>query len=83
MRKMGAEVFLDCRRLESVTFSGDAPEFFAMDECRGADIYRGTSPSLVTFVPKGSKDWQDGADGLPRKWPAEGGESARQIRYGK
>ena len=83
MRKMGAEVFLDCRRLESVTFSGDAPEFFAMDECRGADIYRGTSPSLVTFVPKGSKGWQDGADGLPRKWPAEGGESARQIRYGK
>jgi len=83
LKEMGAEVFLDCRRLESVTFSGDAPEFFDLYECRGTDIYRGTSPNLVTFVPKGSRGWQDGADGLPRKWPAEGGEFARQIRYGK
>ena len=55
LKKMGAEAFLDCGCLESVTFTGDAPTLLDHDKCRGADIYRGTSTSLVTFVPKGSK----------------------------
>ena len=83
LKKMGAEVFLDCHRLESVTFAGDAPVFSDQDKCLGVDIYRGTSTGLVTFVPKGSKGWKDGGDGLPGAWPAGGAESARPIRHGR
>ena len=83
LKKMGAEVFLDCRSLESVSFAGDAPVFFDQDKCLGVDMYRGTSPSLVTFVPRGSKGWHDGGDGLPKAWPVGGEESARPIRHGK
>ena len=83
LKQMGAEVFLDCRSLGSVSFEGDAPALFDQGTRLGADIYKGTSPGLVTFVTMGSRGWQGEADGLPARWPAEGGESARQIRYGK
>lgn len=82
--EMGAEVFIGCKDLKSVTFTGDAPVLIDRGNERfGCDLYKDANPSLVTFVPRGSKGWQSNSDELPRSWPENAGASARAIRYGK
>ena len=80
---MGAEVFLGCSGLKSVSFDGDAPNLNDQGSERfGRDLFKDANPSLLTFVTKGSSGWSDNPDKLPKMWPVNGGEAARPIRYG-
>ena len=82
LNDMGAEVFIGCKGLESVTFMGDAPVLNDRGKERfGCDLYKDANPSLITFVPRGSKGWRHNSDKLPKSWPTDAGESARAIRY--
>ena len=81
LKVLRAEAFVGSSSLQRVTFAGNAPELQDNDDIFGRDIYKGTSKTLVTVVPKGSTGWLDGSANLPQVWPVDGGESARQIRH--
>ena len=82
LEELGAEVFLNCVSLKSVSFAGGKPKMHDNGkDSLARDLYRGTPSSLVTLVPKGSTGWLDGSANLPKVWPVDGGESARQSRH--
>ena len=83
LQELGTEVFLNCTSLKTVLFMGNAPDLQDQGVERfGKDLYRDTPSSLVTHVLKGSTGWQDAdPSNLPGRWPVDGGESARPIKY--
>ena len=82
LKELGAEAFLNCQSLEKVFFAGNAPSLVSDADRLGDYVYRGASQSLVTFVPKDSVGWAGDSHALPPRWPVNGNESARAIRYG-
>ncbi len=73
--KLGAAVFAGCENLQYAVFHGDAP-------VAAADVFAGTPPGLVVYVPRDSRGWtKPGSRRLPARWPAGAGENAREIRF--
>lgn len=74
LEEIGSGALSGCPVLRSAVFNGDA--------CKvGNGLYKGSNPSLATFVRREAKGWTDFGGGLPRLWPVGDGDDSRQIRY--
>lgn len=79
LERIGDSLFNRSMNLERVTFHGNTPLF---NDSRQNSILGKTSQRLVIAVKRGSRGWKSHeSTELPEKWPSEGFEESRPIRF--